>query len=266
MSRLVEAGRWRRLHRGVFWTHPTDDVPVLTRLTAARLLAGGGVLSGVSAARLWRLDDDRAPWTPELTLPRSARRRQPPGLRYRWRTLAPSEITIYRGLPVATVARTVADLARTTPYADMLVRADTALRLGLIDARGLAAVAAALPRQARCALERASGRAGRVGVRVTRSRRLLAARLPPPVLQHEIRDADGSFVARVDLAWPERRLVVEADGAETHAGPAALRRDLRRQNLLVATGWTVLRFTWADLGAIAAEVARALAGSGRGAA
>jgi very-short-patch-repair endonuclease len=59
-------------------------------------------------------------------------------------------------------------------------------------------------------------------------------------------------------------LAVEADGAEVHAGAASLRRDLRRQNLLVAAGWTLLRFTWADLGTIAATVAAHLGRIGRG--
>ena len=263
VSRLVAAGRWRRLHRGVFWTIPADEVPVLTTLVAARLAASGGVLSGVAAARLWGVDDDRGSWTPELTLPRSVRRRQPPGLRYRWRTLAPDEITVHRGLPVTTVACTLADLARTTPYARMLVLADAALRRRLVDATSLAAIASGLPRRARWALENADGLAESAFESRVRAE-LLAAKLPPPLLQHEIRDADGTFVARVDFAWPEHRVVVEADGAETHARPAALRGDLRRQNLLVAAGWTVLWFTWSDLGAIAAVVARAVVGSARG--
>jgi len=39
---------------------------------------------------------------------------------------------------------------------------------------------------------------------------------------------------------------LEADGAAFHSDPPALFRDRRRQNLLIAAGWTVLRFTWAD--------------------
>ena len=58
---------------------------------------------------------------------------------------------------------------------------------------------------------------------------------------------------------------MEADGAAVHASAAALRSDLRRQNALVAAGWTLLRFTWADLGRIAAPVREAMRRAGRAA-
>lgn len=91
---------------------------------------------------------------------------------------------------------------------------------------------------------------------------LITARLPPPDLQHVIDDGDR-FLARVDLAWPSHRLAVEADGAGVHASAEALRADLRRQNLIVAAGWRLLRFTWADLGRIAPAVHAALSSPAR---
>ena len=66
------------------------------------------------------------------------------------------------------------------------------------------------------------------------------------MFQHEVRHG-GRFVARADFAYPDRGLVVEVDGFESHASPRALQSDLHRQNELVALGWTVLRFTWADV-------------------
>lgn len=263
VTRLVRRGRWRRVHRGVLWTEPTADLPLLARLAAARLAAGDGeaptgVVSGPAAARLWGLDDSSAPWPVELTLPRQTRRRSPAGVRYRWRTLEAVDVTVRNGMPVTTVARTLTDLARVTAYPQMLVLADRALRNRLADRTVLDTVAAAVPRRARAALVDADARAESPFESRVRAE-LAVAGLPPPALQHRVRDANGRVVARVDLAWPSHRLAVEADGADVHAGTAALRSDLRRQNLLVAAGWTVLRFTWADLGTIAATVALALA-------
>jgi very-short-patch-repair endonuclease len=81
----------------------------------------------------------------------------------------------------------------------------------------------------------------------SRSRVLwLAAALPAPVQQAVIR-CDGRFVARVDFLWQEARLIVEVDGMGKYADPAALRDEKRRQNELVALGYKVLRFTWADI-------------------
>jgi very-short-patch-repair endonuclease len=65
-------------------------------------------------------------------------------------------------------------------------------------------------------------------------------------LQHEVWHA-GRFIARIDAAYPERRIAIEVDGFEAHSSPDAFQRDRTRQNRLVALGWTVLRFTWADV-------------------
>ena len=72
------------------------------------------------------------------------------------------------------------------------------------------------------------------------------AGLPAPVLQHVIRDGDGGFLGQVDLAWPDQRLLVEFDG-NVHRERRVFIKDLRRQNGLVLAGWTVLRFTSADV-------------------
>lgn len=79
-------------------------------------------------------------------------------------------------------------------------------------------------------------------------------RLPRPIYQYVVR-VDGRFVARVDFAYPEVRLALEVDGHDNHRTPSDFRRDLNRQNLLVAAGWTVLRFTWSDVVQRPAEVA-----------
>jgi len=48
----------------------------------------------------------------------------------------------------------------------------------------------------------------------------------------------------VDFHWPGPRVVVEADGYETHRTRAAFERDRRNQQLLGAAGWTLIRCTW----------------------
>ena len=47
-----------------------------------------------------------------------------------------------------------------------------------------------------------------------------------------------------DFRWPERRLVVEADGAAWHDSGPARQEDAERQALLEAHGERVLRVTW----------------------
>jgi very-short-patch-repair endonuclease len=59
--------------------------------------------------------------------------------------------------------------------------------------------------------------------------------------------ANGELVAVLDVALPGRLIAIEVDGMAFHTDVDQFRRDRRRQNALVALGWTVLRFTWADL-------------------
>ena len=72
------------------------------------------------------------------------------------------------------------------------------------------------------------------------------AELPAPVLQHAVRGPHQEVVGFVDLAWPERRVLVEFDG-DVHRKRDVFVNDLRRQNGLVLAGWVVLRFTSADV-------------------
>ena len=57
-------------------------------------------------------------------------------------------------------------------------------------------------------------------------------------------------------------LAVEVDGRAWHSDARTFVADRRRQNLLVNAGWTVLRYTWADLterpGSVLAEIRSAL--------
>jgi very-short-patch-repair endonuclease len=71
-------------------------------------------------------------------------------------------------------------------------------------------------------------------------------RLPEPVRQHPVA-AGGGRVLRIDLAYPEAKLGIEADGRRWHSGRADFQPDRDRGNLLAARGWTVLRLTWDDV-------------------
>ncbi len=73
-----------------------------------------------------------------------------------------------------------------------------------------------------------------------------AAGLPEPLAQHEIALRDGT-IARVDFAYPDRRIAIELDGAASHFGEIAERRDRRRDNQLGDVGWYVRHFDWDDV-------------------
>lgn len=86
---------------------------------------------------------------------------------------------------------------------------------------------------------------------------IVTAGFPAPSAQVDLRDTSGFFIGRVDLYYPDVRLVIEFDG-QNHRNRLAA--DVKRQNALVNAGYHVLRFTAADLrnrDSVAFEVGRA---------
>ncbi|NLG23094.1 MAG: DUF559 domain-containing protein [Actinomycetales bacterium] len=71
--------------------------------------------------------------------------------------------------------------------------------------------------------------------------------LPEPLLQAEIRNAVGDFVARVDFLFKEQRTIVEFDGLVKYTERSDLIREKAREDALRALGYSVVRITWADL-------------------
>lgn len=61
---------------------------------------------------------------------------------------------------------------------------------------------------------------------------------------------------RPDMLWREQRLIVELDGEDAHTTPAQIAADERRESALRRLGYTVVRFTWADVHHDAEAVAR----------
>jgi hypothetical protein len=47
-----------------------------------------------------------------------------------------------------------------------------------------------------------------------------------------------------DFLWRDARLIVEADSRRVHGTVSAFEEDRRRDQLLTAAGWTVIRCTW----------------------
>lgn len=89
-------------------------------------------------------------------------------------------------------------------------------------------------------------RVGAESPRESLLRLLIVSALAEPVLQHEVFDTSGLFVARLDLSWPAIKLAVEYDG-EHHGEAAQQDRDRVRREKLRALGWHVIVVTKDDL-------------------
>lgn len=130
LSYHVQAGLFARVCPGVyrlkrFPASPHED------LFVAWLRAGHhAVISHDSALALYDLSD-LLPNAIHLTISRTASRRHP-GLRLHTNQLEPADVTDYAGLPVTTVARTIADVAASGLSAELVWQAiQEALQRGL---------------------------------------------------------------------------------------------------------------------------------------
>ncbi|MGY2129723.1 DUF559 domain-containing protein [Blastococcus sp. SYSU DS0617] len=248
---------------------PTSLSGELTSRLAAVLLTAppGSVVSHLSAADVWGLQiplRDRADRRVHLTVP-SASRAESRGDRRLYRSdVAEEDVRRRRSLPVTSPARTWRDLAAILEPAALLAATDQVLN-GIASRDELREELARRPTGRGCARARevlplGDARAESPMESVVRWL-VLHAGIPAPELQFEIRDGLGALIARADLAWPERKVLVEFDG-DVHRERDVFVRDLRRQNRLVASGWTVLRFTSADVlgrpDEVLAEIRRAL--------
>lgn len=76
---------------------------------------------------------------------------------------------------------------------------------------------------------------------------LVDAGLPEPHPAHVVRAPDGSFVARLDLAYPDQRVGLEYEGEHHLRDRRQWQRDLRRYELLADLGWRVVRISALDV-------------------
>jgi hypothetical protein len=181
---------------------------------------------------------------------------------HRVRNLHPDDVTTVDGIPVTTVARTLVDLAEVVSREAVEKAVNEAEVRRLLDVRAVtAALARANGRRRAAVLRRAIARAADTPPTKhelqRRFRRLCHdAGLPPPTEEAGI-TIDGRRI-EVDFLWPDRRLIVETDGAATHMTRKAFHDDRSRDVALTVAGYRVLRFTWDDITRRPDEVVRAL--------
>jgi hypothetical protein len=261
--RQLTGDAWRRLFPTVYaWRGLALDHRALC-LAACLFLRGRGVISGRDAAALWGAEVLVRGAPIEVTVANGTRFRAPDGLRVVRSRLPPGDRSVRSGVSLTTPRRTAFDLARRLGLVEAVVAVDAMLAADLVTEGEIAYLAAGRPgwpgiAQVRNVLGLCD--AGAESPQESRLRLVLVAGgMPRPVTQFAVYD-DDRFVARLDLAYPRRRLGVEYDG-DQHRSRAVFREDVRRLNDLRACGWTVLRFTAADLhrpAAVVGVVERAL--------
>ena len=250
IERRLDDDRWIRRRSGLY-SLPGAVSDWETKLAGACLVSEG-VASHRSAAVLWGLDGFRA-GRPEITVPRH-RRIELDGVRVHESTQYDDRLgrTRRNGIDVTGIDRTLLDIGHLLGFPRLLLAVDESRR------RKLTTWPSLFETFVRHAVR---GRAGVATMRVLLTEKygepavpdsafermveqlLVDAGIRRPVLQHEVYDEQEAFVARLDLAYPDRLVGVELDGRR-HIEDAAFERDPRRRNRLTALGWTIYHYTW----------------------
>jgi very-short-patch-repair endonuclease len=255
-DRYIRIGRMARLHRGVYHLGPA--IGPLVPLVAATLACGDtAALSHRSGAGLWRM---RAESDDIVDVTVSGRSESRAGIRVHRAQLRPDEVTVTQGMRVTTPARTLYDLAgmvapiqhavddssRVVSHRDVERALAEALVLRLTTRRAMLAL-----------LDHHHGHGAGL------LRELLESDVKPALTRSEAEERFLDLVRRgdvgdpavnviveryeVDFLWRAERLIVEVDGHRYHASKRAFESDRRRDAVLAAAGYTVMRVTWDQL-------------------
>ena len=255
IAHRIARGRLHRVFRGVYLVGHVI-APELAVETAALLVTPPGtVLSHLSAAGVSQMAP--LPRVVDVTV-LQGRPASRAGLRvHTARALDPRDVSLTRGLPVTTPARTLVDLAGSLSRDGLERVYEQAQIQRLVRPADVIAV-----------LDRTPGRRGADALRaladelptLTRSkgeRRLLRALAAAGVARPQTNVVVCGH--EVDLLWRRPRVVVEFDGFATHHTRAAFERDRRHDAELQAAGHRVIRVTWRwlrdDPDAVAARIA-----------
>ena len=268
IRRHMQMGEWLRLLHGVYAVPPFEEPMEVVECRGA-LLYGG---ADAAISHLTRLRLAGIPVPPDeplhIDVPRERGVRSTSGLRVHCVRTVVLGLERPHGLRVVPLPVALAQAwrdAATTPDRHALVCA--AIEPGLVSAAEVAAAA---------------------GPSLLRRRELIAtagmveAGCHSPIEIDYLRDVERRFRLpagrrqarvftlsgdefRVDVLYEAERVIVELDGQWHRTDPAQRRADERRDALLSAAGYQVLRFTWEDVrrrpGWVAACVRDALAGA-----
>jgi len=161
------------------------------------------------------------------------------------RRLDHRDATVFRGIPVTTVPRTIIDVANSLEADDLaLVVHEANVRYGTTPTQ----IEQVLERKPNAPGARKLRRVIHGDVPVTLSKleagfldRLREEGLPLPITN---RHASGR---RVDCRWPEHHLTVELDSYRFHNSRHSWRRDREREREAYARGDQFRRYTWDDV-------------------
>ncbi len=256
LQHRLDTGTWRTLpYRGVYrvggcpgsWEQELHALVLATGPVAAA--------SHRSAAALLRIPGFSRSGGIEVVTTRRLRDRTPGARVHSSRVLPADHLIIVDGIVTTRVARTLLDLAGVIPAPGTERALDNCLARKLVTLDAVRVATDLLARGGRPGItvmrhllaERAEGYvAPESGLEARVLEVIRRGGLPEPVRQLDVGDAND-WIGRVDLAYPDRRMVIEIDSDLYHGTHVDRRADHLRDRRLLAAGWKVERITESEL-------------------
>ena len=247
---LVRSGRWRRIGRRVYADAAAPET------TEQRLLA-----TVLDVGRPAFVTRDTAAWLvgvrgfgPDpvhVLVKRGGRHRLESGVLHETFWLPPHHTQVVRNVPCVSDARLVFELAHLVHPIRLRRIADWLKSSRGMSYDALALTAAELWRSGvpgstemrALVSERSPGYVPPASA-LEEAFRALCVRFGLPEGTRQKNTGGAEWVGRVDVAYPEAKLLVELDSRQWHDTSTAFEDDRRRDNALVLAGWRVVRITW----------------------
>lgn len=243
---LVVSHEVRRVLRGVYVDARTPDSRQLRAFSLALIRPPGAIFYGATVAFLLGVDvfapRDRFDFTPQCVVLHHSGRCTRKLVRCREGYLPEEDLLELDGLMVTTPVRTTVDLLRSLWRPHALAAADAMVHAGQVSREEVMAYIRSMRRypgiiQARALAPLIEPKVESPGESWQRLR-LIDAGLPIPDPQFLVCDNAGYPVARLDDAYPEKRVGMEYDGREFHSDDDAVESDeTKREILTTILGW-----------------------------
>jgi hypothetical protein len=246
-DRMLRGRRFRRVFSGVYVCSDLPDTP-LTRLAAAMLRAPHAFATDLSAAYVLGIPTPASPAT-YLGIRRGEPRPRSAGIRVREYAEPPATV-VRKGVAVTAAAPLFVQLSERLQPLDLVIAGDAMIRSGQSSLE--------------CLKDAAKAARGRAGIRARYAASLVRSRvdspmethlrllivlsgLPEPVLNRDVINSQGGWLARPDLSYPTWKVAIEYDGEHHRVDRRQWRSDIARRENLEAEGWIVLVVTATDV-------------------
>jgi hypothetical protein len=266
--RLRPGGPWRTLLPGVYMAMSGTATPLQQEMAALLYAGEGSLVTGQAALRCHRIATGE-PDLVDVLVPVTRQRHDVEFVRMRRTRRMPERIWERGPIRYVPPARAVADTVHSlSSLRDVRAIVASAVQRRACLIRDLAAELDEGPRPGSALFRMALGDVAD-GIRSTAEADLkdllIKAKIPMPLFNPSLYDADGTFIARPDAWWPELGIAIEVDSREWHLSPEDHEKTLTRGRRM---GWyqiIVMRFTPRQLrseaAAVAEEIRRTLAGA-----